>query len=124
MRLLSVLALLLALAVPAHAQTQAQPRTQAQPQIPPRTLADVGHSGESRYLVEDDYRVDQQSAFLHFATHYTEAMVIGLGTGGLLMNWWVGGLPATLAGTVAGAVIASWLYLDQAAGVYVIREVH
>jgi len=106
MRLASILspaplvALSMIVAEPLYAQAPAQPR----------------------YLAEED-AADQQAAFLHFATQYSEAMVVGLLAGGLMMNRLVGGLGATLAGTVGGALIGAWLYIDQTAGTYVVREV-
>ena len=117
MRLLSLLALVVLLALPAGTQAQAPAQNQ--------TMADAGQpSGQSRYLAEEDRAIDQQSAFLHFATQYTEAIVVGLLSGGLAMNQLVGGLPATLAGTVAGALLSSWLFLDQASNTYVVRQIH
>jgi len=72
----------------------------------------------------DDDTIAKQSALLHFATRYTEIMVLGLLTGGLTMNALIGGLPATLAGTAVGAIIASWFYFDQASELYIIKSIH
>ena len=114
------LVLLAALAVtPAPGAPHAQTRFQGAP---------AGDSGreppQSRYLEEEDFAIDRQAAFLHFATQYTGTMVIGLVAGGLLAYRLVGGPVAAMAGSVSGALLASWLYLDQASSSYVIREVH
>lgn len=76
----------------------------------------------SRYLSEEDRGFDQHGAFLGLATRYTEAVIAGLLTGGLLLNRLVGGSTATMAGSVVGTVIACWLYLGQAQKTYVVRD--
>jgi len=76
----------------------------------------------SRYLSEEERGFDQHGAFLGLATRYTEAVIAGLLTGGLLLNRLVGGSPATMAGSVVGTVIACWLYLGQAQTTYVVRD--
>ena len=111
------LALLVVLVLtPAPGTLHAQSRLQGAPS---------GDSGrQSRYSEEEDAALDRQSAFLHFATQYTGAMVVGVVAGGLLAYRLVGGPVAAMAGSVSGALLASWLYLDQASATYVVREVH
>ena len=78
---------------------------------------------QSRYLEEEDAALDRQAAFLHFATQYTGTTVVGLVAGGLLAYRLVGGPIAAMAGSVTGALLASWFYLDQASSIYVVREI-
>jgi hypothetical protein len=78
---------------------------------------------EIQDIDDDDLSIERQAAFLHFATHYTETMVVGFMTGGLAFNWLVGGLPATMLGSFTGAVVASWLYFDKASESYTVRPV-
>ncbi len=79
---------------------------------------------QSRYLTEEDRTVDQHTAFLGLASQYTEAVMIGLLTGGLVMNRLIGGSVATMTGTAAGTLFACWLYLKQAENTYIVREVY
>lgn len=90
---------------------------------PPPSRAQSPIQTQSRYLAEED-ATDAHAAFLHFATQYSEATVAGVLAGGLLINLVIGGLPATLGGAVGGALLASWLYVDQASSIYVVRELH
>ena len=108
--LLGLLAMLMVLALPVPLQAQARSES-------------ATAQTQSRYLAEEDRGVDQHTAFLRLAAQYTEAMIAGLLTGGLLMNRLVGGVGATMAGTVAGTVIACWLTLRQAESHYIVREV-
>ena len=106
--LLAVLVVLAVLAVPVRAWAQAP---------------GAANQSHSRYLAEEDRGTDQHAAFLHLATGYTESALIGLLTGGLLMNRLVGGSAATMIGAVAGTALACWIALEQAKGVYIVREV-
>ncbi|MEI6985185.1 MAG: hypothetical protein WCK65_03570 [Rhodospirillaceae bacterium] len=108
------------LAVPATVGAQSRPQAQAWPHTFPEPTK---LPAESRYLADDEFAVDQQAAFMHFATKFTESMIAGMVIGGLTMYRLVGGVPATMAGTAAGALIASWLYMDVASRSYVVREV-
>jgi hypothetical protein len=105
---------------PVAAQTPPPART-LYPDIPPP----VGEVLPVRPIPqEEDNTIAKQSALLHLATHSTELMVVGLLTGGLMMNWLVGGTPATLLGTAAGAVVANWLFFDRASEQYIVKQVH
>jgi len=99
---------------PLHAQTWFQGRSPGD---------SAGHPPQSRYLEEEDAALDRQSAFLHFATQYTGTMVVGLLAGGLIAYRLVGGPVAAMAGSLSGALLASWVYLDLASSNYVVREV-
>ena len=107
---LGLLVMLVVLALPAPLQAQARSES-------------ATAQTQSRYLAEEDRGVDQHTAFLRLAAQYTESMIAGLLTGGLLMNRLIGGVGATMAGTVAGTVIACWLTLRQAEDHYIVREI-
>lgn len=108
--LLTALAVLAILAAPGWSRAQTPGESTA------------GHA-QSRYLAEEDRSVDSNTAFLHLATRYTETVIVGLVVGGLVLNQLIGGTRATMIGTVAGTVIACWVYLRQAETRYVVREV-
>ena len=102
--------MLMVLALPAPLQAQARSES-------------ATAQAQSRYLAEEDRGVDQHTAFLRLAAQYTESVITGLLTGGLLMNRLIGGVGATMAGTVVGTAIACWLTLRQAEGHYIVREI-
>lgn len=77
---------------------------------------------QSRWLAEED-AIDPHAAFLRFAAEYAESTVAGLLIGGLLAHQLAGGPTAILAGSVGGALAASWLFVDHASGIYVVRQV-
>ncbi len=104
----ALLMVLLISTVPVQAQTQPMPPYHGHVDSPP--------------LGEEDSAPDRQAALLHFATQYTGVMIVGLMTGGLLMNQLVGGVTATLAGTLVGSLLGCWLFLNRASDHYVIHQ--
>ena len=79
-------------------------------------------SAESRYHPDFDTALDGQSAFVHLATNYTEAVAAGLLVGGLTMKYLGGTARATMIGSLCGALVAAWIYVHQAADTFVVRE--
>ena len=63
-----------------------------------------------------------QSDIVHFATEYTQTVMLGVIGGGVLMNVLIGGSGATLAGALAGSSVASWLFVSLHARHYVIQR--
>ncbi len=63
-----------------------------------------------------------QNGIIHFATEYTQTVMLGVIGGGILMNVLVGGGGATLAGALAGSSLASWLFVSLHARNYVIQR--
>ena len=109
-----LLAMLVALAVLTASEHQSQARPAG---------ASADRPAQSRYLAEEDRGGDRHGAFLDLATRYTETMLIGLLTGGLIMNQLVGGSAATMAGTIIGTIFACWISLGGAKETYVVREI-
>jgi hypothetical protein len=106
----------------ARAQTpQPQPPAPAGPALPDLLLPDLLLPDLPLHDLPPEERRDLM--VLHFTAQYTNTVLIGLVTGGVVGNLAFGGLPATAIGAILGASAGSlWFFHRFAAEYQAIRK--
>ncbi|CAK0775684.1 membrane hypothetical protein [Azospirillaceae bacterium] len=72
--------------------------------------------------IDDLRRARNELALYHYASRYTFNVVVGIITGGLVMNLAYGGLASTIMGSVGGSLVGIWWFFDQYAAHFLERH--